>query len=83
MGIAPVWEGGKIVRKPMPVTAGDYVYVATGTGKSVSQAAANAYKTIDQIEIPNSPMYRTDIGKRLEKQLPKLHKLGFATSWRY
>ena len=83
MGIAPVWEGGKIVRKPMPVTAGDYVYVATGIGKSVSQAATNAYKTIDQIEIPNSPMYRTDIGKRLEKQLPKLHKLGFATSWKY
>ncbi len=83
MGIAPVLKGGKIVREAMPVTAGDYVYVATGTGKSVSQAAANAYKIVDQIEIPNSPMYRTDIGKRLEKQLPKLQKLGFATSWRY
>lgn len=76
-------ENGKIIRKKMPVTAGDYVYVASGKGDSVTQAVKNAYAITDEVQLPNSPIIRTDIGKRLEKQLPKLQKLGFAVSWRY
>ena len=74
---------GKLVKKPMLVSAGDYVLVVTGTGKSVSAAKEAAYEVVGELEIPNSPMYRTDIGARLEKQLPKLHKLGYATSWSF
>lgn len=70
-------------KEPMLVSAGDYLLVATGTGKSVQQAKKRAYGVIDELEIPNSPMYRTDIGNRLEKQLPKLQALGFASSWEW
>lgn len=76
-------ENGKIVRKKMPVTAGDYVYIASGVADTIKKSAENAYKIIDEIELSNSPIVRTDIGKRLEKQLPELQKHGFATSWRY
>lgn len=74
-------EKGK--KEPMLVSAGDYLLVATGTHATVKGAKERAYDTISQLEIPNSPMYRTDIGCRLEKQLPKLQRLGFATDWRF
>jgi phosphoribosylamine--glycine ligase len=74
-------EKGK--KQPMLVSAGDYLLIASGTGRTVSQAKTRAYKTIKQLEIPNSPMYRTDIGCRLEEQLPKLQKLGFALGWEW
>lgn len=70
-------------KEPMLVSAGDYLLITTGTGKSVQQAKKRAYDVIDELEIPNSPMYRTDIGNRLEKQLPKLQALGFASSWEW
>jgi hypothetical protein len=38
---------------------------------------------VDQIKIPSNMMYRTDIGCRLEKQLPALHKLGYAEGMTY
>jgi len=65
------------------VTAGDYVLIATGDGETVDASAKAAYNVLDTLEVPNSPMYRNDIGKRLEKQLPKLHKLGYATEFNY
>lgn len=83
LGCAPCLEGGKLVERPMLVTAGDYVLVATGCGPSVSSAAEGAYTVVKELEIPNSPMYRTDIGMRLEKQLPKLQALGYSTAWEY
>jgi hypothetical protein len=36
---------------------------------------------VDKISFPNSPMYRTDIGARLEDQLPLLQKHGYATEF--
>lgn len=74
-------EKGK--KEPMLVTAGDYVLVASGTGKIVRSAQDRCYGVIDELKIPNSPMYRTDIGNRLEKQLPLLKKHGFATGWEW
>lgn len=70
-------------KEPMLVSAGDYLMVVTGTGSTVSSAKKRAYGVIDQLEIPNSPMYRTDIGNRLEKQLPKLQQHGFAFGWEF
>lgn len=74
--------GEKVVEHPMWRTAGDYVAVVTGFGKDVEQAAARAYKTIDQIHYSN-PIVRNDIGKELETQLPELNKHGFATHCEY
>jgi phosphoribosylamine-glycine ligase len=65
----------------MLVTAGCYACVVTGTGPTVSYAKKAAYGTLKELEIPNSPMVRDDIGDRLEKQLPVLQKYGYCTSW--
>jgi phosphoribosylamine--glycine ligase len=83
LGKACCFEGGKIVDRPMLVTAGDYVLIASGVADCVSDAACNAYKIVDTVELPNSPMYRTDIGCRLEKQLPLLQRHGYAECWEY
>jgi phosphoribosylamine--glycine ligase len=62
------------------VSAGDYLLVASGTGSTVDRAVSRAYAQVKELEIPNSPIYRTDIGKRLEEDLPLLQAKGFATS---
>jgi phosphoribosylamine--glycine ligase len=67
----------------MLVTVDPYVAVITGAGKTISQSAQKAYKNLESIEMPNSPIYRTDIGKKLEKSLPILQKYGYCTSWIY
>jgi phosphoribosylamine--glycine ligase len=79
----PCRINGKIVNTPMPVTAGDYVLVMTAVADTVRDAALTAYRRLDSLVVPNSPMYRTDIGKRLIKQLPKLQELGYATGMQY
>ena len=79
MGVAPCECDGKISAKTMPVTAGDYVLVVSATGDTVYEAKQTAYRRLKQISLPNNPMYRTDIGDRLAKQLPKLQEHGFAT----
>lgn len=83
LGTAPVLENGKLVEKSMMVTAGDYVLVCSGIGETVSEAKDAAYARVKELELPNSPMYRTDIGCRLETQLEELHALGYATAWEY
>jgi phosphoribosylamine--glycine ligase len=83
IGSAPHQIDGKIKDKECLVTGGDYVLIANGTGDSVSSASKDAYQVLKSLTIPNSPMYRTDIGKRLEKQLPELQKLGFALKLPY
>jgi phosphoribosylamine--glycine ligase len=84
-GKAPsMCEGEVRLNTPMLVTAGDYVATVTGTGKTVKEASEQAYKTIKKkIEIPNSIMYRTDIGHRLEKQLPELHENEYCPDLEY
>lgn len=84
-GKAPSMEGDKVkLNTPMYVTAGDYVCTVTGTGATVSEARQDAYSTIKKkIDIPNSTQWRTDIGERLEKQLPELHQLGYAKNAKY
>jgi phosphoribosylamine---glycine ligase len=78
-GKAPSNKDGKVaLNTPMFVTAGDYVCTVTGHGKTVSQSRDKAYSNIKKhIEIPNSTAFRTDIGYRLEYELPELHKNGF------
>lgn len=83
MGEAPQEVDGKIVSKPCLVTAGDYVLESTGVGKTVTEAKKAAYGVLKKISLPNSPMYRTDIGNRLKKQLPILQSLGYATGMEF
>ena len=78
LGEAPQPINGKVVTAPCLVTAGDYVLVASGTGETIGEACRGAYRVLKALEIPNSPMYRTDIGARLKKQLPDIQSRGFA-----
>lgn len=78
LGDAPREINGKVVDLPGPVTCGDYTLVATGEGSTVSGARRSVYSALKKVKIPNSPFYRTDIGIKLRKQLPKLQALGFA-----
>jgi phosphoribosylamine--glycine ligase len=76
--VAPRFEGGKFVDQPCIATAGNNVMTVTGTGGSVEEAMAAAYRAVSTVEMANSPMYRTDVGARLESQLPKLQQAGYA-----
>lgn len=78
-GTAPLQLDGKVEEGPCLVTAGDYLLVASGVGPSVRQAAGKAYKILKEIEVPNSPFWRPDIGQRLSKQLPQIQAQGYAT----
>lgn len=82
-GKAPVDRGGQIVEETIPVTAGDYVLVMTATADTVYDAKQRAYRRLKRLMLPNSPMYRTDIGDRLSKQLPKIQEHGFATGMEF
>lgn len=83
MGQAPVEVNGQIVNSLMPCTAGDYVLIVTALGSTVVEAREKVYRRVDRIEIPNSPMYRTDIGVRLRTQLLELQANGFAKRMKY
>ena len=83
-GTAPLEVSeGSIVDSPMPVTAGDYVLVMTATGETVRQAKRTVYQRLERLIVPNSPMWRTDIGDRLAKHLPKIQEHGFAKGMLY
>jgi phosphoribosylamine--glycine ligase len=78
MGTGPVMDGGKVVDQPVYETAGEYVLVATGLGKTVERARKRVYQTVDAIKYPNR-MYRTDIGIKVIDKLDKLHRFGYVT----
>jgi phosphoribosylamine---glycine ligase len=80
---APFLENGNIVRTRTTVTAGNYWAVCSGTGRTVSAACEAAYATVRDLRIPSNVMYRTDIGARLEEQLPVLHKHGYAVGMKF
>lgn len=71
-------EGGKIVERPIFLTTGEYVMCVTGLGKTVEKARDRVYKTVSEIKMPNA-IFRTDIGVKVQKVLPKLHSMGYAT----
>ena len=76
-------ERGSIVERTMPATAGDYVLVMSAAADTVYDAKRTCYRRLKQLNLPSSPMYRTDIGDRLSKQLPQMQKLGFATGMEF
>lgn len=76
MGRGPVMDGGQVTEQPTYQTAGTYVAVATGLGKTVERARKRVYSTVEAVHFPNR-MYRTDIGEKVIKALPGLHKHGY------
>jgi phosphoribosylamine--glycine ligase len=74
---------GKIKEVDGWVTAGNYILTATACGDTVSEAKEKVYKILKNIEVGNSPQYRTDIGDRLNKQLPTIQKFGYAKMFKF
>lgn len=62
-------------------TAGEYVLVATGLGKTIERARAKAYGAVHKIRYPD-PIYRSDIGCKVIDCLPKLRQFGYLTDVR-
>ena len=77
-GKVPTLKKGKVVELPTTVTAGNFPLVAMGKGKTVTEASRAAYAVANELKLPSNLMYRTDIGKRLKKDLPQLQKHGIA-----
>jgi phosphoribosylamine-glycine ligase len=55
----------------------------TGVSDTIKEAKEKAYAIMKKIELPNNAQYRTDIGDKIEKDLPKLQNFGFATGMKY
>lgn len=83
LGNAPHMEGGKVAIGSTLLTAGHIPFTVTGLGDTVEEARCAAYDRAWKISWPGNRMFRTDIGKRLEDQLPELHAHGFAKEFRY
>lgn len=78
----PHMDGEKLTEKPTWASAGDYLAVVTGSGRTVKQASERAYATLKELHVPDG-MWRDDIGEGLKEKIPKLHALGFATGFEY
>jgi phosphoribosylamine---glycine ligase len=78
----PDMEAGKVRERPIWASAGDYLLVVTGTGKTVRQACTRAYDTVSELSVPDM-IYRDDIGEKLEEEIPKLQQHDIATEFHY
>jgi phosphoribosylamine--glycine ligase len=78
----PDMQGNKIVERDIWTTAGDYIAVVTGLGKTIKKATERAYTTVDEIHVPDL-IYRDDVGEKLEEELPKLQVWGYAAEFEY
>jgi phosphoribosylamine--glycine ligase len=85
MMLGEAWEleGSQYVKRPAMVSSGDYLVICSGTHPRVSKAIETAYSNVSDLEIPNSPIYRTDIGRRIEHQLKPLQAHGYMTAWEW
>jgi phosphoribosylamine--glycine ligase len=61
------------------------VFVATGTGETITGARRSAYAAVKKVKIAtNDCQYRLDIGRgRLIEQLATIQRLGFGTGLSY
>jgi len=83
LGEVPKVVAGQVIDVPDWVTAGTYVLQTTGVSDTIKEAKEKAYAIMKKIELPNNAQYRTDIGDKIEKDLPKLQNFGFATGMKY
>jgi phosphoribosylamine-glycine ligase len=64
------------LQKEQYLSTGSMPCVALALAPDVHDAIPQVYSTVERIKFANR-IVRDDIGKRLEKQLPKLHALGY------
>jgi phosphoribosylamine-glycine ligase len=64
-------EKGEVYKR-----TGDYVCVVTARGADVHDIIPEVYAAVDKIKFPDR-IVRNDVGKKLEKELPQMHALGF------
>ncbi len=77
MGTAPMDVGETVENVRTLVSAGNYLLVGVGLGKTVKEAQKKVYELVWNIDLPSNRMFRTDIGDRLESDLPLLQRHGF------
>lgn len=80
MGEAP---NADLRPEPILVSAGDCVATITGYGDSVCEASEAAYANVKKLELPNSPLYRDDIGEKLKDILPRLKEHDLVRGVKY
>lgn len=78
MGEAP---SDNLRKEPCLVTAGECVATISGTGRTLEAAQAKAYKHVKMLELPNSPMYRVDIGDRVPEAVEEISHHGWINDW--
>ena len=76
-GIGPRMKNGDVIDASTFLTAGTYIACATGIGKTVERARKKAYSVVDAVHWPDK-IFRDDIGEKVVKVLPELHRHGYA-----
>ena len=62
-------------------TSGEYVAVMTGLGKTIELARQKVYAAVDKVRFPNK-IYRRDIGEKVIRSIPMLHRHGYLRDMR-
>jgi len=83
LGKAPTDTAAGVEVQEVPMTAGDYVLCLTATAATIQEARETVYRRLKRVTVPSSPMYRTDIGMRLQRQLPKIQTHGYALGMQF
>ena len=73
---------GEVLGAPAIVTAMPTPITVCGRAEGVQQACERAYANVKQINIPNSCLWRDDIGRKVGEKLTTLREHGYATEWR-
>ena len=73
---------GEALGKSSWVSAGPMPLIVSGLGGTVRESAESAHAHLSELIIPNSPMYRKDIGREgIKDKLRTLKSFGYATEW--
>jgi phosphoribosylamine--glycine ligase len=75
-------DDDKLVEREIWSTTGEYVFIATGLGETITKASERCYGTIKEISV-SGKQYRDDIGESLETELGEIQKHGYALTTRY
>jgi phosphoribosylamine-glycine ligase len=74
-------RASKFLGQDVFATAGPYVGCCVGRGSSIRVARQRAEKLVRGLTIPNSPLWRDDIGENLGDCLDSLKKRGYCEEW--
>lgn len=74
---------GKVLGREETVTANSTPITVCGRAETVREACETAYARVKKICIPNSPLWRDDIGEKVGERIKTLRAHGYATEWRY